>query len=169
VGESVTFSDRSQGGPVAWTWEFGDGSFSTGREAEHSWDAVGAYRVTLRIEGPTGTAAASATIEVIDENTRSRPNADFRYSAARVEVGQSVTFTDRSTGNATELQWDFGDGSAASGANVEHTWSAAGTYQVALTASNALGSDTSEPATITVYDRVEKPTAVISAGRRRRA
>jgi PKD repeat protein len=163
VGESVTFVDRSQGGPVAWTWDFADGSFSTGPETEHSWDAVGAYRVTLRIESATGTAAASATIEVIDENTRSRPNADFRFSASRVEVGQPVTFTDRSTGNATELAWDFGDGTAAAGPTVDHSWTAAGTYRVALTATNALGSDTSAPATITVYDRVEQPTAVIVA------
>jgi PKD repeat protein len=163
VGEEVRFVDRSQGGPVSWTWEFGDGSFATGPEASHSWDEVGAYRVTLRIEGETGTAAASATIEVIDENTRSRPNADFRYSASRVEVGQPVTFTDRSTGNATELRWDFGDGSAATGASVQHAWTKPGTYKVALTATNALGSDTSPPATITVFDRVEAPTAAIAA------
>jgi PKD repeat protein len=163
VGEEVQFSDRSQGGPVAWTWEFGDGSFSTGPEAEHAWDAVGAYRVTLRIESETGTAAASVTIEVIDENTRGRPSADFRYSASRVEVGETVTFTDRSTGNATDLNWDFGDGSVATGPTAEHSWESAGTYRVALTATNALGSDTSESATITVYDRVEQPTAVIEA------
>ena len=30
VGESVTFVDRSQGGPIAWTWDFADGSFATG-------------------------------------------------------------------------------------------------------------------------------------------
>jgi PKD repeat protein len=164
VGEKVRFVDRSQGGPVSWTWEFGDGSFATGPEAEHSWDAVGAYRVTLRIEGETGTAAASATIEVVDENTRSRPNADFRYSASRVEVGEAVTFTDRTTGNATELRWDFGDGSIAAGSTVQHAWTKPGTYKVALTATNALGSDTSPPATITVFDAVEVPTAVIAAG-----
>ena len=156
VGESVTFVDRSQGGPIAWTWDFADGSFSTGREASHSWDAVGAYRVTLRIESPTGTAAATATIEVIDENTRSRPNADFRFSASRVEVGQAVTFTDRSTGNATSLAWDFGDGNTGDWRGRRSCVVGAGTYQVALTATNALGSDTSEPATITVYDRVDQ-------------
>jgi PKD repeat protein len=163
VGEEVTFVDRSQGGPIAWTWEFGDGSFATGPEAAHAWDAIGAYRVTLRIESETATAAASATIEVIDENTRSRPNADFRYSASRVEVGESVTFTDRSTGNPADLVWEFGDGTTASGPTVEHSWKTAGDYQVALTATNPLGSDTSDPVTITVYDRVEKPTAIIEA------
>lgn len=163
VGEEVTFVDRSQGNPTAWTWDFGDGSFSTGPEATHSWDAVGAYQVMLRIESPLGSAAATATIEVIDEHTRTRPDADFRYSASRVEVGQPVTFTDRSTGNPQQLEWDFGDGITATGSEVEHSWDRAGTYLVTLTATNPLGSDTSAPAEITVYDRVEKPTAVISA------
>jgi PKD repeat protein len=163
VGEVVTFSDRSPGGPTAWTWEFGDGTFSTGPDTSHSWDAVGAYRVTLRIEAPEGTASASVTIEVIDDTTRGRPIADFAFSASRIEVGQSVTFTDRSTGTVDELSWDFGDGNTSSEETVEHSWDNAGSYQVALTATNALGSDTSETVTITVYDRVQQPSASIEA------
>lgn len=51
-----------------------------------------------------------------------------------------ATFTNTTT-DAFLYQWDFGDGSAmASGQNVTHTYKAAGTYQVKLTAAGRGGT-----------------------------
>ncbi|MGE5383117.1 MAG: PKD domain-containing protein, partial [Omnitrophica WOR_2 bacterium] len=60
-----------------------------------------------------------------------------------------VHFTSTST-NQTSLSWDFGDNSAVSTeANPTHTYAAAGTYQVKLTATNSGGSDNvTQPVTI---------------------
>ncbi|MCA0350836.1 MAG: S8 family serine peptidase [Chloroflexi bacterium] len=41
-----------------------------------------------------------------------------------------------------EYQWDFGDGQQANGASVSHAYSSNGTYTVAVTATNALGTTT---------------------------
>jgi len=54
----------------------------------------------------------------------------------------TVQFTDTSTGGPTAWAWDFGDGSSSTAQNPSHSYAAAGTFTVALTASNAGGSDT---------------------------
>lgn len=68
------------------------------------------------------------------------PTASFNYSAN----GLIIQFMDSSTESPTSWAWDFGDGASTSTQkNPSWTYSAAGTYTVELTATNADGS--SEP------------------------
>ncbi len=53
----------------------------------------------------------------------------------------TVVFTDLSTGSPTSWSWNFGDGGTSTSQNPSHVYSAAGTYTVTLTATNACGSD----------------------------
>jgi PKD repeat protein len=62
----------------------------------------------------------------------------------------TVQFTDKSD-NATERNWDFGDGATSIEQNPTHTYSIAGIYTVNLTVSNANGT-TSKIATINVQE-----------------
>ncbi|HED66921.1 MAG TPA: PKD domain-containing protein, partial [Planctomycetes bacterium] len=61
----------------------------------------------------------------------------------------TVSFHDLSTGVATSWIWDFGDGAVSTEQNPTHTYVNSGMYTVTLTATNALGSDTT-----TVIDAV---------------
>ena len=51
-----------------------------------------------------------------------------------------VFFQDQSTGNYTDLEWDFGDGSTSTDANPQHSYTTTGTYLVCLTVWNAFGN-----------------------------
>ena len=66
--------------------------------------------------------------------------------------GQAITFSSACSMDASQYQWDFGDGSAAStDATATHTYAAAGTYTVKLMAMDKKGknmSDTSKSITI---------------------
>src|SRR5574343_2782 len=73
------------------------------------------------------------------------PTASFTGSPTTVCTGQTVTFTNTSTGAPTSYAWTFTGGTPATStaANPTVTYASAGTYTVALTATNANGSNTS--------------------------
>ncbi len=72
------------------------------------------------------------------------PTAAFTGTPTTGTAPLSVQFTDSSTGGPTSWSWNFGDSSPTSTAqNPSHTYTQAGTYTVALTASNSGGNNTS--------------------------
>lgn len=79
------------------------------------------------------------------------PTAAFTASSSAVCAGNTVTFTDQSTGSPTGWSWSFPGGSPASSTtqNPTVTYNTAGTYTVTLVASNANGNNTTTN-TITV-------------------
>jgi PKD repeat protein len=70
------------------------------------------------------------------------PVASFSLAPSSGDAPLSVAFTDTSTGTPTSWLWDFGDGSTSTSQNPTHDYATDGTYDVTLTATNALGSDT---------------------------
>ncbi|MDD2387908.1 MAG: PKD domain-containing protein, partial [Bacteroidales bacterium] len=81
------------------------------------------------------------------------PVANFSASVTSICAGQSITFTDASTGAPTSWAWSFAGGTPAISTvqNPVITYNTAGTYQVVLTATNTSGFDTeTKPAYITV-------------------
>ena len=59
--------------------------------------------------------------------------ANFIASPVTGTAPLKVTFTDQSTGSPTYQNFDFGDGSNATGNNPVHTYQFPGTYNVTLT------------------------------------
>jgi len=79
------------------------------------------------------------------------PVADFVYSAS----GLTVSFTDMSTdadNDITALSWDFGDGNMSTDANPVHSYSASGSYTVALTATDSTGLNHTAEQIVTVSE-----------------
>jgi PKD repeat protein len=68
------------------------------------------------------------------------PQSSFTYTGVG---GNTVNFTYTGSTPYTTISWDFGDSSApANQANPTHTYSAAGSYTVCVTVTNACGSNT---------------------------
>jgi PKD repeat protein len=92
------------------------------------------------------------TIESNIVNTVSTTNpliADFSTDVTSGYAPLTVQFTDKSQ-NAVGWNWDFGDGTTSTQENQSHVYSAAGTYNVNLTVSNANGDTNSKTSTINV-------------------
>lgn len=98
------------------------------------------------------------------------PVADFSVSATSGIAPFGVSFTDTTMNNPTSWHWAFGDGNTSTTQNPSHVYSAAGTYSVTLTASNALGSDRMVKASLititptTVFVPVANFTSDVGAG-----
>jgi PKD repeat protein len=91
------------------------------------------------------------------------PVPNFTANKTSVCVGQSVTFTDQSSGNPTSWSWSFGNGATPQVSTLQNptvTFNAPGTYSIKLTVANANGSrDTTRVNYITVNPL---PTATVT-------
>lgn len=71
-----------------------------------------------------------------------------------------------STGSITSFQWNFGDGSTATGSLASHTYTNAGTYAAKLTVTNSTGQASTTTISVAAdapIDQPLPPTAVISS------
>lgn len=93
------------------------------------------------------------------------PTPGFTTTTTAVCAGQSITYTNTSTGSPTSYSWSFpgGNPSTSTAANPTVTYATAGTYNVVLTATNASGSNTT---TMTNYVTVNTvpATPTVTAG-----
>jgi len=78
------------------------------------------------------------------------PNASFSVSQPLALASVSeITFT-ANTGGLASYEWDFGDGSNASGQTARKTYERAGSYQVALKVTDARGTSGSSSSSLVV-------------------
>lgn len=70
------------------------------------------------------------------------PNAAFTYSCSDLACSFDGTSSTDDNG-VTQYQWNFGDGSAATGASASHSYGAAGSYSVTLTVNDSAAQQNS--------------------------
>ncbi len=137
---AVAFTDLTANTPTAWSWTFGDSTSSTAQNPTHSYTAVGNYTVALTATNAGGSNTMTKTNYIVV--TPLTPVANFTGNPVSGTVPLAVNFTDTSTNSPTAWSWSFGDTNTSTVQNPTHTYSAAGDYTVALTATNAGGSNT---------------------------
>jgi PKD repeat protein len=147
----VAFQDLSGGLITSWSWDFGDGASSSEAEPLHVFEAVGSYDVTLTVAGPAGTSTLFRSAAVVASEPP--PTADFEPTVTGGFAPLTLGFTSLSSGTIASYVWSFGDGTHSAQADPSHTYSAPGTYTVALTVSGPSGSNTeTKTDLITVLD-----------------
>ncbi len=157
---TVQFTDASTGTVSSYSWDFdNDGTVdSTEQNPSYTYGNAGTYTVNLTVTGPGGSDSEVKTGYVkVTGSSPGKPVAAFSASPASGKTPLTVTFTDTSTGTPTKWKWSFGDGTTSTQQNPKYKYSKAGKYTVALTVTNAKGSNT---VTKTDYIKViEKPAA----------
>jgi PKD repeat protein len=135
--ETVTFGDTSQsdGQVNSWTWDFGDGVFSEGPIAEHSYSVPGDYTVRLVVADSVGGFDTHS--ETVHINNRV-PTASFVFDPRSPGTGTRVTFRSTATdpdGSIVQQTWDLDDDGAfddASGQTAARSFSRPGNHRVGL-------------------------------------
>lgn len=137
TNDTIAFTDDSTGGVTSWRWVFGDGDTSSVQNPAKRFTVASTYSVTLTVF--RNSESSSVTRNVTVSNPAPivpQVTAAFDFAPAAPLVGQSVTFTDRSTGNPVSWAWSFGDGRTSTQRNPVISYMTPGTYNVTLTASN---------------------------------
>ncbi len=136
---AVTFTDSSTNAPTGWSWTFGDSNTSTAQSPSHTYSSAGTYTVALTATNSYGNNTNTKNDYITVGNA---PVANFSGTPTIGPAPLAVTFTDGSTNTPTAWSWTFGDSNTSTVQSPSHTYSSAGSYTVALTATNAYGSNT---------------------------
>ena len=139
---SVSFTDTSTNSPTNWSWSFGDGGTSSDQNIVYTYTTAGAYSVGLTAYNSAGSNVTTESDYIVVNSGSNLPGASFTSDVTQGSVPLTVQFTDKSTNVPTSWAWSFGDGNASTMQNPSHTYTSVGTYAVALTATNADGSNT---------------------------
>lgn len=136
---------------------------------DDSFDVSGFSGVhTLRFEARGGPdsyiTAVMHSASAIALDVPSAPVANFTVSPTTGTPPLTVQFNDTSTNVPTSWNWSFGDGGTATIQNPSHTYTAAGTYDVGLTAANAGGSNTTVKTGYVVVTAVQTTYTVYADG-----
>jgi PKD repeat protein len=150
-----TPSDQSL---LTYLWDFGDGSVGGGTSLSNMYSTAGTYIVTLTVTDDNGDFGRDR-IPVVVENVK--PTADAGVDQT-VNADDIVYFSGTGSDTPTDVpsltySWDFGDGSAGSGANPAHVYTHSGVYLVILTVTDDDGAASCDEMTVTMENVV--PTA----------
>jgi probable HAF family extracellular repeat protein len=107
----------------------------------HTFAAAGTFQLVARVvDKDSGATADTVQLRVVPFNRPPTASAGGPYSVAEgVPLSFDASHSTDPDGDPLTYAWDFGDGSAGTGAAPSHTYLRSGSYTVSLTATDPLG------------------------------
>ncbi|MES2593128.1 MAG: PKD domain-containing protein [Bacteroidota bacterium] len=142
---------------ITYNWDFGDGGLSSQTNPSHNYNNPTASDINYTIKLVAQSSVGCTDTTSVPITVFYKPNAGFNVSSNAGCPPLSVAFNDLTVG-VTNSSWTFGDGSAASGANQNHTYlnstanSVINSAQLIVTTTNSCRDTMIVP--ITVYPEV---------------
>ena len=151
----ANLSNDPDGTIVGYAWIFGDGSTGSGALVNHTYAAARDYSVTLTVTDDGGASASVTTVVTVTAPAGNQPPvADFTFTCTNLDCSFDAGLSSDPEAGVLLYVWDFGDNTATgTGILVQHTYGAAGTYDVTLTVTDDGG----------LTDAITKPVTVTAA------
>ena len=146
VDEPGTFAARGNmtqaSDPVTYLWDFGDGSVAPLLRATHSFDTPGTYTVTFQADNEESSDFQTKTVIVVPKDEAPEIIA-MNSSPINPDTRTTVSFDATPLGSEPlAYTWSFSDGEVSNDPFPQRIFTSPGRYEVELTLSNNLGSDT---------------------------
>jgi len=155
VGDFITPIDLSTGTPVLWNWTF-DGATpatATGQAPRVQYLTAGTYDITLTVTNTLGTDTKTIqnSVIVVDQmpiiafSAVSQGYTMQENFGPYIPTNQSVNFTDKTGNYPLSWNWTLNGGNPANSTEQNPqgiSYSASGTYDVTLAATNTAGTQT---------------------------
>ncbi len=142
-------------------WTMSDGTVTPGQSVEHTFNSDGAQWAYLTIIDDDGAEDHAK----VDLNVNRRPVANAGPAVFQ-DIGEIDPFDGTASfdtdGTLVSYLWDFGDGTSASGAEVLHSYTEAGTYLVTLTVTDNEGLTATDTTVATVFGLTDAQGPLVS-------
>ncbi|WP_306641304.1 PKD domain-containing protein [Sanyastnella coralliicola] len=157
----VQYTDATlvtDGAIVEWSWDFGNGITSNEQNPAYCYDAAGTFSPVLSVEDEFG-CFSSISVDGMISVSDDYPVAEFTPSTfSDCNPPVSIDFTNTSSGNGLNCEWDFDDGftqTTVDVTDISHSFDNVGSYDVCLTVEDAIGCVVTACETIEI---VQAPT-----------
>ncbi len=159
-------SSDGDGNIVSYEWDFGDGNTATGVLVENTFVDPGTYVVELTVTDNDGLTNTTS-VEIVVSQVLAAPFALFDVSLGSGVIPFTTTFDGSASmdidGNIVSYEWNFGDGTTATGAMVTHTFTDVGEYDVTLTVTDNDGLTSTSIQSVSALTPLIAPTAAFIA------
>jgi parallel beta-helix repeat protein len=159
---------------ASYSFDFGDGSPAVGPQpsatADHLYTAGGTFTVTVTVTDSAGLSSQATRQVSVSVGSHSPPGAALSVTPdtgpidLAVTADASASTDDDGFSPIASYRFDFGDGSPAVGpqasATAAHTYTAPGTYTLAVTVTDTAGLSDTETRLVTVRD--DPPAAALT-------
>lgn len=157
LGEEISFEANDKKELLAYTWDFGDGTYSSRINPKHVYKQAGIFAVSLLV---TNKRTGNEVKAIQNITILSLPNVDFTY------LEQSTQFDDNKLkypitsfsckGDLSDVyEWNFGNNKTSKEKQPAILFDKKGEYQVVLKAKNTNGCSNSTTKGITILNSFE--------------
>ncbi len=167
VGAAVKFDASESYDPngkvVSYHWDFGDGTTGDGVKVTHSYAEKGYYVIKLTVTDDSGATAVVRHAVTVSASGGGCSGGGAHIPLAVItgipscsggKVGVPIEFNGgysrASDGHITSYNWNFGDGTTASGVSVSHTYQKPGRYIITLTVTDNAGATGSATGSVSI-------------------
>ncbi len=137
IGVPLQYSGNCIYTPIAWKWNFGDGTTDTVQNPKHTFADTGTYMVSLVTQKNNGNDCESQDSTIYTTHIYPLPIAKFIYNTPCSNA--PVQFYDSSTvawGTIASRTWNFGDSTTSTQTSPAHQYAYPGTKSVIYTVSS---------------------------------
>ncbi|MFG1445704.1 MAG: hypothetical protein AAE975_00830, partial [Thermoplasmatales archaeon] len=156
LGYSISVNVASGSGvpPFSYTWTItlspsgsASGDYTTSSNTV-TFTKVGVYTVTATVRDSSGETASISKVVTVN----ALPSVSLTPSTATVDVGNTITFTNSTTGGTGTItfSWGYPSGAGITRSGNQFTFSSTGNFTIRLYANDSLGASSFGTATVSV-------------------
>lgn len=143
LNTNIDFSDYS--------WTFGDGGVATSENPTYIYTSEGTYEVNLLATAVTGCTFETSLTLNIENCEVIEPILEIEVTGSAC-IDSILTFSTTTNLTDATFEWTFGDGGFSNVLNPTYIYTAAGVYDVVLTATTPIGEVISASVMLTIED-----------------
>lgn len=145
---------------TTYAWEFEGAGSKMGKQVTHTFDSRDTYTVTLTITTDAGTVSETVEVFVGNEEPTARIMGETE-GTTQTTFSFDATDSVDPNGDALTYEWNFGNGTTATGATADHQFDTVGEHEIMLTATDEWGISNTTTRTITINNLPPNAEATI--------